>query len=906
MICFPNLFGDCRTIGRRAMRLLGLLQRRTRAASGVRVPSIQVSARIGLDRSQGVRENTLMRRPALVLGALSVSWICPAQAEVSFAEQVQPLLRQHCVICHGEALQQNGLRLDGSEAAMRGGNSGPAIEPGNAAGSLLFKRLQGSEGLQQMPPGRSLAPAEIETFRAWIDAGAEWEARSETSDGTADPGHWAFRPVRRPPVPAVVGTHWVRNPIDSFVLARLEREGIAPSPQASDQVLARRVFLDTTGLPPDPGQVVTTADYDALVDRLLESEHFGERWASAWLDQVRYADSDGYEKDSVRPHAWRYRHWVIDAINSDMPFDRFTRDQIAGDLVPGATTEERVATGFYRNTLKNREGGVNVEEFRFEEALDRTNTVGTVWLGLSVECARCHDHKYDPITQKDYYRLFSFFNALDEIDIDAPLPGEIGPFLRSKPHFDRKLEDIYARYDVPRLMGPWTEKMLWASENPGVEHEWDTTWDILALYLDDGQRILRTPPSERDWREDLALTEWFLRNYSRVTSKEDYEATGFKDAVKEVHTLIDGFPDVSRARAIQPYAGGRQSHVHPDGKWDETAEEVASATPAVLPSIESSGAEPDRLDLARWLVSRENPLTARVTVNRIWQEYFGTGLVATSDNFGLRGEAPSHPELLDWLAAEFIDSGWRMKHVHRLIATSATYRQSSVPRDDLRDRDPSNRLLARQVRLRLPAETLRDSALAVSGLLDPKVGGPSVRPYQPEGVTDLSYGSSVKWSESAGSDRYRRGVYIHFQRSTPYPFLANFDLQERNVAECSRGRSNTPLQALNLLNDPVFFEMAQGLAFRVLAEMPSQSFDRRLDRAFSLCLARGPSESERGTMLDYFVRQRALLEQDEESARAWFPFETEGIPERSDPTVAAGWVGISRILLNMDEFITRE
>ena len=847
-----------------------------------------------------------MTTKAWSLGALSALLCSPANAEVSFADDIEPLLREHCVICHGEALQQSGLRLDLRDHALRGGDSGPVIEPGNAPGSILIKRLEGLEDLQRMPPSHPLARQDIDTFRTWIAEGAEWSVSGDSAQSEASSGHWAFRPNRRPAVPDVRDAGWVRNPIDAFVLAKLEREGFEPSPEAPASTLVRRVFLDLTGLPASPGEIDAAGNYDALVDRLLDSEHFGERWASHWLDQVRYADSDGYEKDSVRPHAWRYRHWVVESLNDDMPFDRFTADQIAGDLMPAATTGQRVATGFYRNTLKNREGGVNVEEFRFEEVVDRTNTVATVWLGLSLECARCHDHKYDPITQKDYYRMFAFFNDLDEVDIDAPLPGELGPYLRAKPRFHRELDAIYDKYRVRELMAPWTEKMLWASENPGVEHEWDTSWDILALYLDDGQRILRTSPSERSWREDYALTEWFLRNYNRVTSKEDYEATRFKDAVKEVHALVDDFPDVSRARAVQVEAGGRQSHVHLAGEWNDLGEEVIPGTPATLPPIEAAEPVANRHDLARWLVSKENPLTARVAINRIWQEYFGTGLVATSDNFGLRGESPSHPALLDWLAAEFIDSGWSLKHVHRLITTSATYRQASDWRRDLVDRDPSNRLLARQVRLRLPAETLRDASLAVSGLLDPRVGGRSVRPYQPEGVTDLSYGGSVKWPESEGSDPYRRGLYIHFQRTTPYPFLANFDLQERNVAQCSRNRSNTPLQALNLLNDPVFFEMAQALAFRVLDETAGATFDGRLDRAFSLCLARSPTSSERKAMHDYFVRQRAMLEEDLETARRWFPFEIAEARQPSDPTALAAWVGISRILLNMDEFITRE
>ena len=847
-----------------------------------------------------------MLAKAWTLGTALAALPAVSLGEVSFSRDIEPLLRQHCTICHGEALQQKGLRLDSQAEAMRGGESGRVIVPGDAATSTLIKRLEGLDGLQQMPPGGSLTAGEIGAFRTWIEAGAPWDSQQRVASSGPASGHWAFRPIRRPEVPRALNSNWVRNPIDAFVLSRLQAEGLEPSPEAAPSTLLRRASLDLTGLPPGREDLAEAGGYEAAVERLLESNHFGERWASAWLDQVRYADSDGYEKDSVRPNAWRYRHWVVQAINADMPFDRFTTDQVAGDLLAGATVDQRVATGFFRNTLKNREGGVNVEEFRFEEAVDRTNTVATVWLGLSMECARCHDHKYDPVTQRDYYGLFAFFNGLDEVDIDAPLPGETGPYLAARPVFQSRLREVYDRYRVKELMGPWTEKMLWASENPGIEYEWDTSWDILALYLDDGQRILRTRPSQRHWREDYVLTEWFLRNYSRVTSKEEYDATRFKEAVKEVHALVAEFPDISRARAVQAYDRSRLSHVHPSGSWDDLGDKVAADTPAALPPLGSSVAAPTRLDLARWLTAENNPLTARVAVNRIWQEYFGAGLVATADNFGLRGEAPSHPDLLDWLASEFIESGWSLKHVHRLIVTSATYRQASQWRKDLAEKDPSNRLLGRQARLRLPAETLRDSALAVSSLLDPEIGGPSVRPHQPAGVTDLSYGSSVKWVESAGTQRYRRGIYIHYQRTTPYPFLANFDLPERNVTVCSRNRSNTPLQALNLLNDPVFFEMARGLAFRVLNEVPEQGFDERLDRAFQLCLARGPSGSEREVMHDYFVRQRTILEEDEATAREWFPVEMVSGGQSEDPTALAAWVGISRILLNMDEFITRE
>ena len=824
-----------------------------------------------------------------------------AQGEVSFAEDIEPILARDCMACHGPALQQNGLRLDRREDAMNGGKSGPAIEPGRSAQSLLMKRLDGLDGLQRMPPGRPLPREQVELFREWIDQGAKWESDAQIAAPPRS-GHWAFRPNRRPAVPQTQQNDWPRNPIDAFVLARLEREGIQPSPAAPAHTLLRRASLDLTGLPPAADGAETAGGYEQFVDRLLQSEHFGERWAAPWLDQVRYADSDGYEKDLARPHAWRYRHWVIDALNADMPFDRFTLEQLAGDLLPDASVEQRVATGFYRNTLKNREGGVAIEQFRFEEVVDRTNTVATVWLGLSVECARCHDHKFDPIPQSDYYRLFAFFNELDEVNIDAPLPGEIGPYLRAKPELDAKIAAIYKKYKVRELQRPWEAKMLWAADNPGVEHQWDTSWDIIGLYLDNGQRILRTPPERRSERDDYVVTEWFLRNYSRVTGKEEYAATGFRDAAKELNAAVDSFPDVSRARVIEAAREPRRTHLHERGEWDAPGEPVVPGALAALPPLRYAGAQPTRLDLARWIASPENPLTARVAVNRIWQEYFGSGLVATANDFGFQGEKPSHPDLLDWLASELIDSGWSLKRIHRLIVTSAVYRQSSNVRPELTAKDPGNRLLARQTRLRLPAESLRDAALAVSGLLDTRVGGRSVRPPQPAGVAELAYAGSVKWNESAGGDRYRRGLYIHYQRTAPYPFLANFDLGERNVASCTRGRSNTPLQALNLLNDPVFWEIAQGLALRILTEAPAGAFAERLDHAYKLCLARAPRVSEREEMLGYFVHQRKLLEADPAMAKAWFPAALDGI----DTGEAAAWVGIGRILLNLDEFLTRE
>ena len=723
-------------------------------------------------------------------------------------------------------------------------------------------------------------------------------------------GHWAFELLRRPQPPVVRNQAWVRNPIDNFVLARLESEGIEPSPETDKVTLLRRVSLDLAGLPPSPEESSrfladdSSRSYEQLVEQLLESEHYGEKWARHWLDQARYADSDGYEKDNPRPHAWRYRHWVINALNRDLPFDQFTIEQLAGDLLPSATTEQKVATGFHRNTLKNIEGGVDVDQYRFEEVVDRTATVGTVWLGLTVGCAQCHDHKYDPISQKDFYRFFSFFNSANEVNIDAPLAGEMGPYLRALPEFERNKKELLKQYGVPDLQPPWEERLRQAGAAPGKLPLWDLTYDILRIYVDDGedgQRILHTDPSERTPRDAYLLSKFFVKNYKRVLTEEEFEQTRFKELDEKLDALEESFPGLSRAQTMKRSPKPGNTHIHLRGQWDLPGLEVDSEIPKFLGRLGVSG-NATRLDLARWLISPENPLTARVTVNRIWQEYFGRGLVPTSENFGTQGEPPSHPRLLDWLGSELIRSGWSLKHIHRLIVSSATYRQSSRTRPELLERDPGNVLLARQLRVRLPAELIRDSVLAASGLLDKRIGGPSVRPPLPEGVAKLGYGDGIKWDTSKGPDIYRRSLYIHYQRTVPYPFLANFDAPEASTAACSRERSNTPLQALNLLNDPVFFEASQALAARVLWESPGSDFRSRLDHAFRLCLIRGATTAEQERLYAFSVEQRKLLEKDPAAPKSLFPAQLDGI----DPVEASVWVGMSRILLNLDEFISRE
>ena len=848
----------------------------------------------------------------------------PSTKQIDFDQDVKPVI-ERCYVCHGPRQQMNGLRLDRPGDAERGGYSGPAIVPGNSAKSRLIHLVAGLEKDVVMPPvGDRLTSSEIGVLRAWIDQGAQRPRRAEPTTASSKlpveeeqtirsspkSTHWSFQPLRRPPVPDVQDHSWASNAIDAFVLARLEAEGIEPSPEADRRTLIRRVSLDLIGLPPTPRQVAKfLADdrrgaYEQLVDGLLNSKHYGEKWAMHWLDLARYADSDGYEKDVVRPYAWRYRHWVVNALNRDMPFDQFTIEQIAGDLLPNAGIEQRVATGLHRNTLKNREGGVNLEQFRFEETIDRANTVGTVWLGLTVGCAQCHDHKYDPISQKDYYGFYAFFNNLEEPMIDAPLPGEMGPYLQKRSEYLAERAALLEEYCVgPELMDPWEAKLILAADNPGKWTDWDGHYDGLEKMTDGGHKFLRIPRQQRGERQQKVLLDFLLERAEQILGEDVYKGLGLDELTKKLAELKASYPQLTQARVVVESPQPRKTHLHVRGQWDRRGIEVTPMTPAVLPRPETNG-KLTRLDLARWLTSPENSLTARVTVNRIWQEYFGRGLVLTSENFGTQGEKPSHPQLLDWLAAEFVDNGWSLKKLHKSIVMSATYRQASDTRPDLLESDPANTLLARQSRLRLPAELIRDSALEVSGLLYEAVGGPSVQLPLPEGVQDLLFraGQFVDFADGEGKNLYRRGLYIHFQRSVPYPFLQNFDAREASTAECRRERSNTPLQSLNLLNDPVFFGAAQGLAMRILQEAPGLDFADRLDYAYQLCLSRKPESWEQEKMLGYYTRQGEMLDKDPRAIASLFPAALEGTDRRE----LAAWVGVSRILINLDEFITRE
>ena len=784
--------------------------------------------------------------------------------KIDFIRQIQPILQQRCVACHGPKLQSANLRLDLHDSAKR------VILPGHAKTSKIIAMVRGSEGETMPPVGDKLTDAQIALLEKWIDQGADWPATANAVK------HWAWEPIRRPAPPVTKLAAWPSNEIDRFILARLERESIAPSPDADKTTLLRRVSLDITGLPPTPQETAefladTRPDaYARQVDRLLASPHYGEKWARPWLDMAHYADSDGFEKDLVRPWSWRFRDWVINAYNSDLPYDKFVTLQIAGDELPNATANDRIATGFYRNTMTNREAGVDRKEARFDQLIDRTGTTATVFLGLTMRCSQCHDHKYDPITQKDYYRLMSYFAASDEIDIDAPLGGELGSYLRAKPDYEKKRADLMAQYNVAEHQKQWEKDMIENMDHPGRFLDWDFQVTEIRGGFDHAERVIRTPVEKRSAYDARRMTYRLIRLPGPRIGADKELSAKFKELKEKLDALDKEFPALSMAYTMEDRPEYPANHVAIRGDYKNPGDEVQPGTPAFLTKTPPQGKS--RLDLAKWILAPGNPLAARVAANRVWQELFGRGIVATSDDFGTQGDRPSHPELLDYLATEYRRLDWSQKALIREIVLSRTYRQASTARPDLVDKDPENILLARQSRIRMPAELIRDNALAASGLLDGDIGGPSIRPFQPVGVAELGY-SVKKWIESPGREKYRRGLYIHYQRTTPYPFLVNFDAPDSTLACTRRRNSDTALQSLNLLNDPAFFEAAQALAARLDLEAPAE-FRPRLDHAFKLVVNRTPTEREASRLAAFYDTQ--------------------------------GWVGICRVLLNLDEFITRE
>ena len=815
---------------------------------------------------------------ANLLRAVAVS-----AGEIDFSRDVRPLLSQHCFACHGPDAdsREAGLRLDRADAALAELKSGTtAIVPGKPDASELIARITTDDADLRMPPaasGHTLGDDEIDVLRRWIAGGAKFD------------DHWSFRPVAQVEPPAVKNEAWVRNPIDRFVLARLEKEKLAASPEADATTLLRRLSLDLTGLPPTPSEVAEFLNddqpgaYERAVERLLASPHFGERWGRHWLDLAHYADSDGYLGDALRPYAWRYRDWVIDAVNRDLPHDQFTVEQLAGDLLPGATLEQKTATGFLRNTLRNTEAGVDLEEYRLKEIVDRVSTVGIGWLGLSVGCAECHAHKFDPISHREFYEMFAFFNDADDVDVSAPLPGE-----RERYEAKRQTWDAADKKFVAEL-----DKFFAGSKDakPALDHK---SW-LSALALDAKKRS----------KEQAKLLDDAAKHPDAALRKlcAEYAA----------HFANRPPPPSSKVMTVAARKSPRVSYVHLRGDYRSRGEDVTPGTPAVLPPLKPRGAKPDRLDLARWLVDPSNPLTPRVTVNHIWQHLFGRGLVSTVDNFGSGGEAPSHPELLDWLAGEMVRRHWSRKEMIRLIVGSAAYRQTSAMRSDLETRDPLNVLLARQSRFRIEAEEVRDAALAASGLLHRAVGGPGIRPPQPAYVASIS--RNTGWETSTGPDLYRRGMYILFRRATPYPMLLTFDAPDSTQACTRRERSNSPLQALTLLNDPVFVECAQHLG-RHLAEGSSRTVETRITEGFRRCLGRDPQPMELDRLRTYFLGELARFSADAHaadllatarSAAATKEAASQSVKKTAEEAAStAAWIATARVLMNLDEFITRE
>lgn len=752
---------------------------------------------------------------------------------IEFAVHIEPILRKHCFQCHGAIKQEGGLRLDLKRAALAGGDSGKVLTPGKSSKSPLLARLVSADPEERMPAGKPpLNGQQIALIKKWIDGGATWLEKPTTARPSA---HWAFQKIKSPAIPAVKRGDTIHNALDAFVVARLQQEGIQSSPPADRQTLLRRLSLDLRGLPPSPNEIrqfVSDRRADAdqrLVDRLLNSPHFGERWGRHWLDLARYADSDGYEMDHPRPHAWRWRDWVINAFNRDLPFDQFTLQQLAGDLLPRATLANKIATGFHRNTLTNRENGIDKEEFRLKAIVDRVNTTGTVWLGLTLGCAECHSHKYDPISQRDYYRIFAFFNdAVDEVDIAVP------PSVHELVSLRRKQSDRAARL-----------------------------------------RELRTQLSNaKQPKERQKLAKLIAAHNKKVPQ-----------------TISHAFTRRDRRRS---------TYIHLRGNFLNKGAKVAASTLSALPQSTATDKEvpADRLDLARWIVDPVNPLTARVAVNHIWQHLFGAGLVTTPDNFGKQGSPPSHPKLLDWLANRFVRDNWSRKSLIRLIVSSATYRQSSGHRADLIERDPNNRLLARQNRFRLTAELVRDQHLAVSGILVRSVGGPGFRPRLPDGLDKIGF--RISWKPDGGESPYRRGMYIFYHRNLAFPMLRTFDHPRLNVSCTRRERSNTPLQALTQLNDEIFVQAAQVMGRRLINEAVSPT--ARIERAFLLCLARRPRANERRILMEHYQHLLTIYRRHPGSAK------TLTGSERVVGSMAetAAWIALSRTIMNLDEFITRE
>jgi hypothetical protein len=1021
----------------------------------------------------------------------------PLPDRVEFNRDIRPILSDSCFFCHGpdSARRKAKLRLDTEDGAFADLGGNRAIVPNDLTKSELYRRITAADEKDRMPPaksGRHVTAHQVALIRRWIEQGAKWQK------------HWSFITPTRPPLPSVKNSSWPRNPIDHFVLARLEREGLAPSPEADRITLIRRVTLDLTGLPPTPAEVYAfLADrspdaYEKVVDRLLRSPRYGERMAVRWLDAARYADTNGYQSDGER-FMWRWRDWVIEALNRNMPFDQFTIEQIAGDMLPDATLDQKIATGFNRNHRGNAEGGIIPAEYAVEYVADRVETTATVWLGLTMTCARCHDHKFDPVTQKDFYRLFAYFNNVPErgkaikygnsppllktptadqaaelqavakkrdeaaaaframqaelaaaqtlweksllapvkpasipwsvhdglaarFDLDGdPKPGK---WKNGEPHFaagqigqaaeldgkgyidsaDVGKFGFYSKFSLAAWIKPGDvrrgtiiSRMVDVPQEAGYQlrlHDGKLQANFVVRWLDDALRVETERSLEPDrWHHVMVtydgtrvasgvriyidgesqklkinlddLNQSFeskeplrigggggsedrfrgliddVRVYKRALRADEAEMLAVSDTVErlaaipparrtrgeagkihayylesqapgriqQAHRLVERLQRqyerldeaVPTTMVMQEMEKPRDTYLLLRGVYDRRGEKLSPGVPANLPSL-PRGVPNNRLGLARWLVDPANPLTPRVAVNRFWQMYFSVGLVKTVEDFGNQGEWPSHPELLDWLATEFVRTGWDIKAMQRLIATSATYRQSSRVSPAQLQRDPDNRLLARGTRIRLPAETIRDQALAASGLLVERLGGPSVKPYQPDGLWkelgDQEYETDV------GANLYRRSLYTFWKRTVAPPSMITFDAAGRETCIVRETRTNTPLQALNLMNDVTYVEAARALAQRVMKR--EKSPEDRVTLAFRLVLARPPQPAERDVLLSGLQEHLAAYRKDKSAARKLIATGASRPDAGLDVAELAAYTAVASLILNLDEAVTKE
>jgi mono/diheme cytochrome c family protein len=1016
----------------------------------------------------------LMLAAAFAVGAAPPALAATVPSSPDFQRDIRPIFEHRCSECHGSKKDKAGVRFDRRATVLNGGDSGkPVVVPGRSAQSPLIQHVTSTDPDTMMPPkGGRLTSDEISRLRRWIDAGAAWP-----EGDLAEQEHWAYLPPLHHPLPKVRNKKWPRTGIDSFVLARLEQEKLQPSPEADRAVLLRRVSLDLTGLPPSIEEIdaflkdKSAGAYQKVVDRLLASPVYGERWARPWLDLARFADTQGYEKDNRRS-MWPYRDWVIRALNDNLPFDQFTIEQFAGDLLPDATAAQRIATGFHRNTMTNTEGGTDNEEFRYEAVVDRVNTTFAVWMGTTMNCAQCHNHKYDPFTMKEYYQAMAFLNNTADADADDERPtmkvfkpgqeAQLTHLRDAEKAADRKLDDATSTPAFKEALAAWEAKVArettaWETLDPGefkslggatlsrtasksilaegtnpsndtylvtaaaapgrltgirlealetgadktlgrhknggfVLKEFDLAvssaagrnaelvkwksasadfsqknFDVTSILTGkgDGWALATFEPKNRIRRSayfalaqpiDLAegATLSFTLRHSdkhpganlqrfrlyatrndevgpptalpddirnalavardqRNKKQRDQISDHYKSIAPDLKPLRDSLAAAKKAAedfdktipitsVMVEREKPRETHRHVRGAYLTKAEAVTPGTPASMHPF-SPKYPSNRLGFARWLVDTNNPLTARVIVNRFWEQYFGHGIVETVEEFGRQGEPPSHPELLDWLATEFMRVGWDMKAMHKTIVLSATYRQSSKVPPDLLQRDPNNRLLARGPRVRLEAEMLRDQMLAVSGLLSHKIGGPSVMPPQPEGIWQVVY-SGDKWATSKGEDKYRRGLYTFWRRTAPHPAMISFDAPSREFCVLRRNRSNTPLQALTTLNDPAAIEAAQTLA-RHVNSRPDASLKTRASFAFRSVLIRTPRKEELSRLVALYERELAHFQEDTAAARKMAGVESDQSPVGGNAAELAAWTVVANVLLNLDEAITK-